>query len=524
MTLDIGLPKLTLKKVVIGSIAILVSFPIFVVLFQVVHLSSESWYHLTQNLIGTYTINTLIVVSGVSFLSLIIGVPSAWFVSNYDFPFRRSLELGLMLPLAIPAYINGVTYSGLTDYTGLIRVFFRDMGWGDIKIDILNEWGVIFVMGTVLFPYIYLSTRTVFRLQSNHQLEAATLLQNNSFRIFFQVALPLAWPGIFAGLMLVIMEVLNDYGTVHYFGVSTFTTGIFKSWLSLGDLPSGVLLSLFLMIFVIMLMVVESRIRRSKSFSGGGMSHSRIKINGFMKWFAMISCTIPFVLGFLIPVFQMIYWAVLSWDRVNWNRLSEAVAGTVKIGLVSTLLLTVLTFFFSFLKRSEGKSKLVDFFSRLAGLGYSMPAAVMGIGVLVIFLFFNPQWLFVSTNALIFGLMTRFFAVAQNPLSAAYEKIPISLDETAQILNRATKIPFLIHLPILKSAILSAFILVFIDVIKELPMTLILRPFNFETLAALSFQFAKDDMTAQSAIPSLMIVSVAVFPVFFLHRIFDQRE
>ncbi len=514
----------TYKKISVGLISILIALPILVVLGQVINISAESWYHLSQNLIGTYTKNTLIVVFGVSFLTLTLGVPTAWWISTNDFPFRKHLDWLLILPLAIPTFINGIAYSGLTDYTGPIRVFWRSIGFSDLPLDILNVWGVIFVMSLVLFPYVYLSSRAVFALQSASQLEASRLLGASPFKTFWKVGLPLAWPGIFAGLMLVIMEVLNDYGTVHYFGVSTFTTGIFKSWLSLGDMSSAVLLAIILMLFVVSLLWIENRINRNKRFEQVRNPVTRFKPTGKGKWWVMIACLVPFVLGFLVPVMQMAFWLFLSWDRTNNERLIKGLGGTLEVSILTSVVLVVLAWLYNFLKRGGRLNYLWKSVSNLVLLGYSMPGAVVGIGVLSLVLVINPNWIFGATFALIIGYVTRFFAVAQNPIAAGYSKVPMSIDESAQLLGK-TGFSLLskIHFPILRPALLAGFILVLIDVTKELPLTLILRPFNFETLSSLAFQYATDEMAAQSAAPSLMIILISALPVYFLHRIFGDQ-
>lgn len=512
---------LTVEKIGIGTITLLVTVPIFIVLFQVINLTGESWYHLTQNLLGIYTKNTLWVVLGVSTITLLLGVPVAWVVSLHEFPGRKPLEWLLVLPLSIPTFINGISYSGLTDFTGPIRVAARSIGLGDIALDILNLPGVIFVMSVVLYPYVYLATRAVLALQGGAYLEATKALGAGTLRSLFKVGLPLAWPGIFGGLLLVIMEVLNDYGTVHYFGISTFTAGIFKSWLSLGDMPSAVLLSIFLVLFVVVLLLIESIINRRKSYRQQGRPVVRERVSGRKKWLYMTLCLVPFLLGFVIPVAQMTQWLALSWERTNWERLGLGIAGTLQVAGITATLIVLLAWMFNFLKRTGIKSRFWKAVSQVAVLGYSMPGAVLGIGVVTLVLFFNPGWLFASTIALIFGLCSRFFAVGQNPLASSYEKIPLSLDESSQTMGASdTKRLFQIHFPLMKFSLAASFILVLIDVTKELPITLILRPFNFETLSTLAFQYAKDEMVAQSALPSLLIILISAVPVFFLQRIF----
>jgi len=512
------------NKVLLAFIAILLSLPILIVLFNVWGVTKEAWTHLSQNLLGQYVSNTLIVVTGVAVLTLFIGVATAWWMATTQFPFRKTLEWLLILPLAIPSFINGITYSGITDYTGPIRVFLRQQGWADVSMDILNIGGVIFVMSLVLYPYVYLTSKAVFSLQSASRIEAARLLGASQLRTFFQVALPSAWPGIFAGLILVIMEVLNDYGTVNYYGVTTFTTGIFKAWLSLGDLPSAVLLSVFLIAFVLLLLMVDSRIRDRKQFSSQGKSTARKQLTGLTKWMVFGACFAPFLFGFLIPVSQLIHWFYLANDRIRWADLLAGVSGTLQVALITSIVIVVLAWFFNYLQRRQTLTGIWQSVNKLALLGYSMPGAVVGIGVVALVLWIQPSWLFGTTIALVIGYTTRFFAVGHNPIEAGYGKIPKSLDESARMLgNRTRSLLTNVHFPMLRPALLAAVVMVFIDIAKELPLTLILRPFNYQTLATQAFQFAKDEMVAESAAPSLMIILVATLPVYFLHRIFGTQ-
>lgn len=511
------------NKLLLASISLLLAFPILLVLGNVTSVTSEGWYHLSQHLLGTYIENTLIVVVGVSILTTVFGVSSAWWVATTDFPFRKHLEWLLILPLAIPTFINGVTYAGLIDYTGPIRVFLRSVSWlADFNMDIMNRVGVIAVMSFVLYPYVYLTSRAVFSLQSSALIEVSRTLGAGHFKTFFKVVLPVAWPGIFSGVLLVIMEVLNDYGTVHYYGVSTFTTGIFKSWLSLGDLPSAVLLAIILIVFVLILLFIEERFRGRKKFeSNEGILNSRFQIEGWKKWLVFFGCATPFILGFVIPVSQMGFWLLLSFDQIRWRELLHGVSGTLQVAIISSILVVLIAWLFAFLQRRTKPSGIWKSISKLAILGYSMPGAVLGIGVVTLALFLNPNWLFVGTGALIIGYVSRFFAVGFNPIISGYTKIPMSIDESTSLLGKNTgTLLTKIHFPLLRPAVIAALILVFIDISKELPLTLILRPFNFETIATQAFQFATDEMVIESAAPSLLIILISAVPVYFLHRIF----
>jgi len=498
-----------------------ITLPVFLVFINVADVSAQSWYHLSQNLLPLYIKNTLLVVAGVALLSTLLGVSAAWWVTTRNFPGRSALEWLLILPLAIPTFISGITYSGLTDYTGPVRVLSRSAGLGDLPMDILNIPGVIFVMSVVLYPYVYLTARTAFLLQSATRIEAARMLGAGAWRAFISVALPMAWPGIFAGLTLVIMETLNDYGTVKYFGVSTFTTGIFKSWLSMGDMSTAV--ALFLMAFVVMILAVESKLRNRRSYEKDHSVLARTPLHGARAWVVAFCTALPFLLGFVIPVFQMLFWLNLSFDRINQEALWQGALGTAQVAFLSALLIVLIAWLFNFLQRFINAKAFLGIMNKLALLGYSMPGAVVGIGVVGFVLLIQPGWLFNTTIALMIGYLSRFFAVGHNPIHSGYAKIPRAMDESAKLLgrNRFT-ILSKIHWPLLKPALLAALVMIIIDIVKELPLTLILRPFNFQTLATQAFQFATDEMAPQSAAPSLLIILVSAVPAFFLYRLFGR--
>lgn len=514
------------RKLFLAGISLLLASPVLLVLGNVPPAFSEEFYYLSQHLLGTYMKNTLVVMVGVSILTTIFGVSSAWWVVTNDFPFRKHLEWLLVLPLAIPPFINGITYAGLIDYTGPIRIFLRSVPWfTDFNMDIMNSGGVIAVMSFVLYPYVYLTSRAVFALQSSSFIEASRTLGAGHFKTLFTVALPVAWPGIFSGLLLVIMEVLNDYGTVHYYGVSTFTTGIFKSWLSLGDLPSAILLAIILIVFVLILLFLEEKIRGKKKFEFlEGPLNARVKLSRCKRWLVFFGCFTPFILGFVIPVSQMVFWCSLSFDKIRWEDMTRGISNTLQVAIISSILVVFTAWLFAFLQRRTHLTGLWKYITKLAILGYSMPGAILGIGVVTLALSLNPNWLFIGTEALIIGYLSRFFVVGFNPITSGYTKIPTSVDESSLLLGKGTgTLLTKVHFPLLRPAIIAALIMVFIDITKELPLTLILRPFNFETIATQAFQFATDEMVIESSAPSLIIILIAAFPVYFIHRIFTVR-
>lgn len=457
-------------------------------------------------------------------MTLFIGVSTAWVVSVYEFPFRRQFEWMLILPLSIPTFISAISYVGLTDYAGPIRIFLRFIDH-DIYLDLMTKGGAIFVMSIVLFPYVYVTSRSAFLLQSASLIEVSRSLGQSMSKTFRKVILPLAWPSIFAGLILVIMEILNDYGVVSYFGIPTFTVGIFRSWLALGDLSSAIILSFIVLLFVLLLLIVDSRIKSTKKFDHEKADRKFSRIYPTNKWSLFLVCFIPLLFGFLIPVAQLCWWFFLSFSSTLWVETLELAKNTAFIGILSSLIIVTLGILLSYsfrILKKKGVSKLL---SKLPFLGYAMPGAVIAIGVVALVLFINPNWIYAGISALVFGYTVRFFAVGYGSIESGFEKIPNQLDDVASSLGSNTiRNLFLVHLPILKPVLIGAFIMVFVDVAKELPLTLILRPFNYDTLATNAFQYAKDEMAPKSAASSLLIIFASAIPVYFLNRILHQSE
>ncbi|MEQ8365007.1 MAG: iron ABC transporter permease [Cyclobacteriaceae bacterium] len=477
---------------------------------------------LSNTVLGAYITNTLWISSGVISLSLLIGVGCAWAITMYDFPFRKQLEWMLILPLAIPTFINGIAYAGLTDYAGPIRIALRATPWlDDVYLDIMNGWGAIFVMSMVLYPYIYLTSRAAFANQSSQLLEASKILGATEFQSFYKVAVPIAWPAIFSGLSLVIMEVLNDYGTVKYFGIPTFTTGIFKSWLSLGDMPSAIFLAAILLLFVIFILSLEWWITRKKVISEASSSRAltREKIIGSKKIIVMVGVLSTFTLAFIVPLGQLLWWLNLSFTHTNWGNFIEIIGNTLTLSLYSSLIIICMGIAIAYAFRVLKNLKYIQPLSKLTSLGYAMPGAVIAIGIIASILLIDNELIYAGIYALLFGYTVRFFAVGYSPIVSGLKKNSLSIDDAALTLGASTfKTLIKVHLPLIKRSILVSLILIFVDISKELPITLILRPFNFNTLATNAYQFATDEMAPESSAASLLIIFVGIIPIYILNR------
>jgi iron(III) transport system permease protein len=526
--------------VILLLLALLIGLPIYTLLFKLFdgNSSGEVWSHLVDTVLTNYIVNSVGLVIVVSILTLLIGVSSAWVVSVCDIPFRRHFEWVLILPLAIPSYIAAYTYAGIFDYTGPIQTFLRDNGWIGVQyIDIMNFWGIAVVMSLVLFPYVYVVARSSFINQSATLLEASRILGSSSTKTFFKIALPITRPAIIGGLSLVLMEVLNDYGAVKYFGINTFTTGIFRAWFSLGDPGAAINLSGILMLFIFLLISAERWQRGKNVLDEGGHTGRHLKryqLKGWKKVAAWLICFIPLFLGFIAPVFQLILWSAQTIHKIINPDFMMLMLNSFGLALMAASLCVAISLVILYAVRIN-PSPFFKLLSKLVSLGYSIPGAVIAIGIMIPMLGFDKILIEFWSNtfdtkiglifsgtlfALTFAYVVRFLTVAINPIDAAFKKHSNSMDEAAHSLGAGSiKTLWKVNLPLIKSALVSGGILVFVDILKELPLTLILRPFNFHTLATKAYELASDEMVAESATPSLIIILIGVVPIILLNRL-----
>ncbi|WP_019039635.1 ABC transporter permease [Psychroflexus tropicus] len=511
----------------------IVTIPILTIGLKLFDGPGESWTHIVDYLLYDYLENSILLAVFCSFIVIVFGVSTAWLVSRFDFPMRKQLEWLLILPLSVPAYIMAYAYAGVFGYSGLLQNLTEKLGFDNFSIDIMNIYGLSFVLSMSLFPYVYVSSRTFFLAQATNLLEASRMLGISEFKSFFKLIFPLARPAIVAGLVLVLMEVLNDYGAASYYGVNTFTTGIFRSWFSLGEPETAIYLSAILLMIVFGLILLEKWQRRHLSFSSPKSSkknyNSRIKPRKKNQILFSIFCSIPVLLGFIIPVIQLLIWTKQTFSRV-WNI--EFISITLESFVIAfitscvTVIFALLLLFFS----RWNKIDLLKTSSKLGILGYAIPGVIIAIGVLIPSLTLD-KWLIehkitsklilnATLIALIYGYVVRFLAVAYQPLESSSLKIDRSLSDSSKVLGEGNfKTFFRIEFPLIRTGLLSAFILVFIDILKELPLTLIMKPYNVNTLAVKAFEYASDEMVSSAALPSLLIILTALIPAIFLNKL-----
>ncbi len=507
--------------------------------------STEILTHLWDTVLTEYVINSLLLVAGVSVLTLVLGVPAAWFTSVCSFPGQRVFVWMLLLPLAFPAYIIAYTYTGVLDYAGPVYTFLREILGKSIAdqlyFSIRTVSGAIFMLGLVLYPYVYLLTRAAFLEQSVSFLEVGRTLGYSTTQGFFRLAIPLARPAIITGLSLALMETLADYGTVAYFSISTFTTGIFRAFYGFGDLTAAAQLSTMLLLFVAVLIFTESYSRRQAKYheTAGRKTHqTRIILHGANVFWAWLFCLVPVLFGFIIPALILIKWSIFDaeWDIPSFISLSWH---SFELAILAALIAVALAILLSYARR-QSEAIVVHGFISVAGLGYAIPGAIIAVGVIVPLAWMDHRLIALfksvfevdtglilsgSIFALLFAYTVRFLAISLNAVQTGLDKIKPSMDQTARCLGyRKMEVLRKVHIPLMRTSLLTAFLIVFVDVLKELPATLILRPFNFNTLAVRAYELASDERLYDAALPSILIVLTGIIPVILLNRTMTTRH
>ena len=532
--------------IIVLLVAFICAIPVITVSSYVFQPAGDVWRHLTETVLSDYVINSLLLIIGVSFGTLTMGISCAWLTSVYNFPGRKVFQWLLLLPMALPAYIIAYTYTGMMDFAGPIQSNLREMfdwSYGDYWFpEIRSMWGATSMLSLVLYPYVYLLARAAFLEQSIVALEAGRSLGAGPWKSFFKIALPMARPAIITGLSLVLMETLADYGTVQYFGISTFTTGIFRTWFGLNDSAAAAQLSTMLLIFVLVLITLERISRKQARYFHGSnreKRHSHLELSAKKAWLATFACLMPVLWGFILPFIQLSQWAIETYaDMVDsdfitliWHSLSLAASAAIL-----ALLLALLLAYGQRLKNT----KIIYIAVRIASMGYAIPATVIAIGVMLPLAWIDNTfdgWLReqfdVSSGlllsgtlfALMFAYMVRFLAVSVGTVEAALGKIKPSMDDAARSLGlKPRQVLFQIHMPLMRRSLLTAILLVFVDVLKELPATLILRPFNFNTLAVRAYELASDERLADASTAALCIVIVGIIPVILLSQSINKQK
>ncbi len=521
-------------------IAAILSLPMLTIISSIFVPTGENWQHIKDTLLPEYLINSALLVIGVAIGTLLLGVSTAWLTSMCRFPGKKYFVWLLLLPLAMPAYIIAYTYTGMFDFAGPVQTWLRELtgwGFGDYYFpQIRSLGGAIVMMSLVLYPYVYLLARVAFIEQSVCVLEVSRTLGCGSWCSFSRVALPLARPAIVAGVSLALMETLADYGTVAYFGVDVFTTGIFRAWFGMGDSVVASKLASLLLFFVFILIILERVSRKQARYHHTTNKYSRLPeyaLTGYKAVAAFMICLIPVFLGFLLPAGKLLAWAIETFDEMVDARFLELTLNTVLLAASAALLSVIIALFLAYGQRLL-PGKLTMGSIRIAAIGYAIPGTVIAVGIIIPFAWLDKQihhfmveYFDISTGlllsgtlfALMFAYLVRFLAVSLQTVESGIGKIKHSLDDASRSLGlRPVQTLLKVHIPLMKGSVITAFLIVFVDVLKELPATLILRPFDFNTLAVRAYELASDERLADSSTAALMIVIVGLLPVIYLNK------
>lgn len=465
---------------------------------------------------------------GVAFLTSILGFTTAYITSLFQFTGSRFFHYALILPFAIPTYIVAYVYGGMFDITGSVTTFILNLMGKTLAevnfFDIMSIEGAIIVMSLVLYPYVYLISKTYLKAESSSIIDASKTMGLTNFQIFYKVIIPISRPAIVAGVILAVMEAVADFGVMDYYGVSTFVTGIFRTWIGMGSVEDASKLASMLMLFVFILIFLERYQRRNKRYQSSGKDFRPItkqKLTGFRNILAFITCFIPFFFGFLLPFSQMSYWFYLSYEDVLDEDFLTVLYQTLSLGVLSAILVTILAFIITYNVRLH-KSKIAENLTQISKLGYSIPGAVVAVGILSFFSIVDKNFdILVSGTivAVVFGYVVRFIGISINNYESGFSKIPQSYDDACKTMQIGTfQTFFKVILPLIRSSMMASFIVIFIEVIKELPLTMILRPFNFDTLAVLSHELVGQAQVIESSVPAMFIVLFGIISVLILAK------
>ncbi len=523
-----------LSKSVLGLISLFMLIPIIVVLFSWTRPVADIWQHMADYVLPQVLKNTAILLLMVTVISGTIGTALAWVTSMYRFPGQRFFAWALMLPLAMPAYVLAFVTIGIVDFSGPLQTGLRDLGISTAIPSVRNIWGAGLVLSLAFYPYVYLLARQAFLSQGRRAIEAGQMLGLSRSRVFFRLALPQALPWILGGLLLATMETLADFGAVSVFNVDTFTTAIYKAWFGFFSLTTAAQLAALLIgvIFIVVLFEQYWQARRGQSISQG--SNRRLESSKSAKFGMSLLCTSVFLLAFLIPFIQLIYWTVLNYQQDFDERYIDFVTNSLLIASMTTLLIAVLAVVIAWVKR-QYPDKSTKLMTTFATLGYVVPGTVLAVGVfipiawldnqLIAFGITSQQVLSGSVIVMLLALSTRFMTVSFQPVDRQLQRLTVNQEAAAKLLSDSPLQRWRqVVLPVLSPGVLTALLMGFVEVMKEMPITLMTRRQGWDTLAVRVFEMTSEGMWGRAALPSLLIVVVGLIPVWILLRQSDKTR
>ena len=527
-------------------IAIIITSPIIAIIWIAISPEENVWLHLATSVLPTYIFNSVVLMLGVGTFVAIMGTGTAWLVAMCEFPGAKIFAWALILPMAMPAYVVAYVYTDFLEFAGPVQTSLRMLFSWTTSSDywfpqIRSLGGAITVLSLVLYPYVYALTRASFLEQSISTLEAGRVLGLTGAQNFFYTSLPLARPAIVVGVTLCLMETLSDFGTVDYFAVRTLTVGIFDVWFGMENRGGAAQIALVLLTFIIILIWLERSSRKRQRFHNSSKTQliKKIKLTGWRSFLAIFSCLVPIVIGFVLPGAILFYHALNNIEGFYSTKYIEYAGNSFMMAGSATLIIVLTGIFLAYAARIC-PNLLVKIAVRVASIGYAIPGAALAIGILIsigaidsvftktmklTFGFSANVFIGSGLAALLFGYTTRFLAIALGSAEAGLSKVTYNMDMAARTLGSGPRSTlFSVHAPLIRSSIISGSVLVFVDIMKELPATLILRPFNFETLATFVYQYASDELLNECAPAALTIVLAGLLPVLLLNRAIDNKK
>ena len=531
-----------LQPVLLLLVGLLVTLPVLAVLgswFQWNAETAQILSEMARTVLPDYAWTSLRLCLWVGFGAAVLGTATAAAVTLFDFPGRRTFEWLLLLPLAMPAYVVAYAYTDFLQFSGPLQVWMRESFGlrGRLLPEVRSVGGAAWVFIFSLYPYVYLLARAALGERAAHLMEAARLLGAPLSRRILRIALPLARPAVAAGVALALMETLADFGVSSYFGIQTFTTGIYKAWLSMDNRIAAAQLATVLLIVVIVLLRLEQGAQKRMRFAAGrgaraGSAESQpVRLGGGQLVAAWLVCMLPVLMGFVFPVLFMLRPLAADWSVLPWDRFVDWAFNSVRLGAISSALAVMLALGLAFSVR-RAPDVVTRGVAQLVSLGYAVPGAVIVVGLLLPVGWVQSAWpesgagglITATVVGIVWAYLVRFSAVALQSMQSGYARIPVSLDDSARMLGAgATGLLARVHWPLLRRTTAAAALLVFVDVMKELPATMVLRPFNTDTLAVVAYQLARDERLGEAALPSLALVLVGLIPVLLLSRTLRQR-
>ena len=525
-------------------ISLIVIIPVVTVFLSFFESTSDYFELLKNTFLFEYISNSLILVFGVLFLTLIIGVSTAYLVSFYNFPFSNFFKWALILGFAVPPYIYAYSLTAFFENYGtaysMLKSLFGDANYNKHIPKFDGMLGAILSISFSIYAYVYILTRASFYYQSNNLIELGKNLGFSKLKSLFKIIIPSARPAIVAGLSLVAMETLSDFGAVDFFSINTLTTAIYNSWLSFDDLAFSNQLSFYLLIFILGLFIIEKFSRRSAKYhsplQGGFKTRKKIELYGLNSFFAFLLCFIIFFLSFIFPICQMLYWTIIYPKNFFDLNIYDLILNTLLLVSLSSIILIIFSFISNYGNRVS-KSKILNFLTTISISGYALPGIILAVAYITFVAWFDNtiisyfeiqsiKKIFIgSILGLVLAYFVRFYSLSCNGIKSSYEKINKTLDETAYLAGYSKLKTFLnIHIPYLRSSIFFVIILISLEIIRELPITLILRPFNFETFATTAYIYASQDLLEAAAVPSLFLVLIASLFILLISRYILKEE